>query len=734
MGKESRRPRKSGRICRRTRRGQSSPRLVPYLRVYTDNLLGYFALDMQLMHLVFLMTGKRERLRVAEFMNSRLKADPDAVLTDFRPLADNPFRLADTIDDCFRDRTVSCSISELEQFLIELWESRYRPEQRRKPVFHPDLEQLREVFRFTDEDLAIITFLHCRNSVSPLETLTNTPVFEMFMKDTAAAAGIPVLRVKQRLASDGLLLSSGMVNSVSESASHFELRDDIVRFFSGVRDLSFLERYAAADRGPTYPLDSFSIDPEQTAIAGRVLASRSSSAVLLYGKPGTGKTEFARALAAQAGKRAFFLGQPGEQEQQDRRIVLRIALRSVAREGGILIVDEADSLLNTEQSFGPHSEKGWMVSLLDSAGVSSIWITNSIADVHEAVLRRFAYSLSFRSFTEQERLRLWQRLLQESPLKAGIPDSMVRELAERYEVSSGGISACLATLAALVGKRRRPDESYIRSTLDELLSRHIALTGGETRPPKSKADPAYRPDILHVDGDLDLLTRSIRSFCRARERRDGVPLPPLNVLFSGPSGTGKTEFARHVARETGRRLLVRKGSDLLSMWVGGTERNIREAFSEASESGSILFLDEADSLFLDRMHATHSWERSQTNELLTRMEEHTSILICCTNLPDALDQAVLRRFSWKITFRPLTADGSETLYDSWFGRDRPALPETLRRALRAIPELTPGDFRVVADRFRFVEAGAVDHAALITELEKEASARSRRSSARIGFR
>jgi transitional endoplasmic reticulum ATPase len=113
-------------------------------------------------------------------------------------------------------------------------------------------------------------------------------------------------------------------------------------------------------------------------------------------------------------------------------------------------------------------------------------------------------------------------------------------------------------------------------------------------------------------------------------------------------------------------LIQKRASDLLSMWVGGTEKAIAAAFTQAEDSDAILLLDEADSIFLNREHSQYSWERSQTNELLTRMEAYSGVLVCCTNLLKNLDSAVLRRFAFKVAFQPLTEEGRLVLFERYF--------------------------------------------------------------------
>ena len=192
----------------------------------------------------------------------------------------------------------------------------------------------------------------------------------------------------------------------------------------------------------------------------------------------------------------------------------------------------------------------------------------------------------------------------------------------------------------------------------------------------------------------------------------------MNLLFHGLPGTGKTEFARYLADTLDRNLIQKRASDLLSMWVGGTEKAIAAAFAQAEDSDAILLLDGADSLFLNREHAQYSWERSQTNELLTRMEAYSGVLVCCTNLLKNLDSAVLRRFAFKVAFQPLTEEGRLVLFEGYFPLI--LLTEETRARLTAISILTPGEFKAVLSRIRFNATG-MNAESLITELEAECS-------------
>lgn len=84
---------------------------------------------------------------------------------------------------------------------------------------------------------------------------------------------------------------------------------------------------------------------------------------------------------------------------------------------------------------------------------------------------------------------------------------------------------------------------------------------------------------------------------------------------------------------------MKKASELISKWVGGTEKNIANAFEQASDENAILMLDEVDSYLMDRSNANQQWEVTQVNEMLTQMESFQGIFIASTNLMGNLDQA-----------------------------------------------------------------------------------------------
>ncbi|MDO7842611.1 AAA family ATPase, partial [Sphingomonas immobilis] len=142
---------------------------------------------------------------------------------------------------------------------------------------------------------------------------------------------------------------------------------------------------------------------------------------------------------------------------------------------------------------------------------------------------------------------------------------------------------------------------------------------------------------------------------------------------------------------------VKRASDLLSKWVGETEKQIAEAFAEARRAESVLLFDEADSLLFDRTRATSSWEVGQVNELLTWLDRHPLPVVAATNHPGSLDPATLRRFVFKLDLRPLGQARAAQAFVRFFGVAAPA-------ALGELRNLTPGDFAVVARQLRHAPA------------------------------
>jgi SpoVK/Ycf46/Vps4 family AAA+-type ATPase len=185
-------------------------------------------------------------------------------------------------------------------------------------------------------------------------------------------------------------------------------------------------------------------------------------------------------------------------------------------------------------------------------------------------------------------------------------------------------------------------------------SRGLAAVGDEI------VQRASWDDIVLPQDSIDQL----RELCAAVRARGivldewGLASSPtvgtgLTALFAGPSGTGKTMSAGIIANELGLPIFRIDLARVVSKWIGETEKNLDQVFKAAEDSNAVLFLDEADALLGKRSEIKDSHDRYANLEisyLLQKMELYDGVAILATNMPQQLDQAFIRRLSFKVFF------------------------------------------------------------------------------------
>jgi SpoVK/Ycf46/Vps4 family AAA+-type ATPase len=169
-----------------------------------------------------------------------------------------------------------------------------------------------------------------------------------------------------------------------------------------------------------------------------------------------------------------------------------------------------------------------------------------------------------------------------------------------------------------------------------------------------------------------------------------------SLCFYGAPGTGKTALGEHIAAALEKPLIIKQASDLMSKYVGETEQQMAAMFREAESEKAVLLLDEADSFLQDRRGAQRTYEVTEVNEMLQGMERYNGIFVCTTNLLDRLDQAALRRFTFKIKFKPLTPEQREKMFEvEALAGDATLFTAAIRARLALMDQLCPGDFAAV---------------------------------------
>ena len=285
------------------------------------------------------------------------------------------------------------------------------------------------------------------------------------------------------------------------------------------------------------------------------------------------------------------------------------------------------------------------------------------------------------------------RLVRKTLEGVAVSDALVARLTARKGLTPAQIRTAVrfAGLAAapVKGASRRKAAAE-PPMLDALIERQLRNADQALgRQPDAAIRPSptqYSLDMLNVESRYEVP----RIVAALKARGHGT------LCFHGAPGTGKTALAEHIARELDRPLTIRRASDLVSKFVGETEQQMAAMFREAEAEKAVLLLDEADSFLQDRRNAQRTYEVTEVNEMLQGMERYNGIFVCTTNLMDSIDQAALRRFTFKIRFKPLTQAQRERMFVvEALGGDDAALTYALRSRLGKLEQLCPGDFAAV---------------------------------------
>jgi len=451
--------------------------------------------------------------------------------------------------------------------------------------------------------------------------------------------------------------------------------------------------------------------------------------VLLYGPPGTGKTELAKVVAQAAGLDLFeveYADRDGNSlSGRDRYRSLQIAqvfLKSSSHSA--LLFDEVEDvfppvsseaaqlLARSEQLSAPSTSsvngKAWVNQILESNTVPTLWVTNRIEQIDPAFRRRFAYHLELRSPPPGAREGIVRKTLE----GLQVSDAFVAKLAARKGLTPAQIRTAVrfARLASAPDEKgdAQTDDAGLQAILaggrpllmESLIERQLknadVALGNQAQACGRRSVTTYDLAMLNVESRFEI-PRIVQAL---KSRGHGT------LCFYGPPGTGKTALAEHIAQSLEQPLLIKQASDLMSKYVGETEQNMAAMFRDAEAEKAVLLLDEADSFLQDRRGAQRTYEVTEVNEMLQGMERYAGIFICTTNLLESLDQAALRRFTFKIQFMPLTSAQRDAMFvTEALAGQAVLLTASLQQRLARLTQLCPGDFAAVKRQGVILEAG-----------------------------
>jgi len=394
--------------------------------------------------------------------------------------------------------------------------------------------------------------------------------------------------------------------------------------------------------------------------------------VLLYGPPGTGKTLLAKAVAGETSAHFISLSGPeimgkyyGESEERIREIFKQAEENSPS----IVFIDEIDSIAPKRDEVSGEVEKrivSQLLTLMDgmkSRGkVVVIAATNRPDSIDPALRRpgRFDREIEIGIPDDEGRYEIL------SIHTRGMPIDEKVDLKQIAKVTHGFVGADLEILskeAAMRSLRRiLPEINLSEDKVSIEILQKIKITSDDFRDALKEVRPSalreVQVQIPNVDwddvGGLDELKEELREAVewpiKHKEAFEYVDIEaPKGILLHGPPGTGKTMIAKALATMTDSNFISIKGPELLSKWVGESEKGVREIFRKARQAAPcIIFLDEVDALVPRRgsggssSHVTENVVSQILTEIDGLEELHNVLIIGATNRLDIVDEALLR--------------------------------------------------------------------------------------------
>jgi transitional endoplasmic reticulum ATPase len=395
--------------------------------------------------------------------------------------------------------------------------------------------------------------------------------------------------------------------------------------------------------------------------------------VLLHGPPGTGKTLLAKAVANETNANFYTIGGPeimskfyGESEEKLRNVFEQAEKNAPS----IIFIDEIDSIAPKREEVTGEVERrivAQLLSLMD--GMSSrgkvvvIGATNRVNAVDPALRRpgRFDREIEIGVPDRNGRLEILQIHTRGMPLAKDV------NLEKLADISHGFVGADLQSLSkeAAIGALRKilPEIDLSSESIPAETLRKIIVTMEDFMDVVKEMEPSAMrevfvevPDVKWEDiGGLSSIKQELQEAVEWPLKYQGVftyadAVPPKGILLYGPPGTGKTLIAKAAANESEANFISIKGPELLSKWVGESEKGVREVFRKARQAAPcIIFFDEVDAIAPRRGGGiggdSHVTERliSQLLTELDGLEILTNVIvIAATNRPDIIDPALLR--------------------------------------------------------------------------------------------
>ena len=560
-----------------------------------------------------------------------------------------------------------------------------------------NLDALCAVLNLSEVDKKIIEFAVIVNEFAVLgevfRPLGNMHIIA-FYEVLGYIIGVPAAHVKEALRPESKLRQSNIL----EMHDRQDIRLDCVfRFFyiyfstdmlNSQGDILEVFRSTFFKAGkPSLKFDDFRhIKVDEAAIKSHILKAGKGVNILLYGLPGTGKTEFVKMIAAELDRNLYEIASKSRYTDDNyngekRFLSLKTADKVLNKERDIIMFDEIEDVFKSTERMS----KALFNSTLEGNGVPTFWITNDIDEIDNAYIRRFDMVIEFKIPPKFKRLEILKRYT-----NGQVSEELLKKLAKSRAITPALISGATKVISNLSCENK--DETFKNLIKSSLKAQGFVIAkkkGKKNKKEEINLPQNYDVSLINANVNLKELAKGIKESKNAR------------LCLYGPAGTGKSEYAKFIAKSLNSKLIIKKASDLIDCYVGNTEKNIANAFKEAKDQNAVLVFDEIDSFLQDRGDAVRKWEITQVNEMLVQMESFDGVFIATTNLMDRLDRASIRRFDMKIEFGYMEGAQAAKLLQKECESLGISVDKAAKNSVAKIKFLTPGDFAAVVRSAKF---------------------------------
>lgn len=596
-----------------------------------------------------------------------------------------------------------------------------------------NIRRLAELARLSATDCRILEFavlIHTEEILKKTGDLLGDLTSKQVFKVLSVALDLPQADIRRSLSKNGALSGSGLL-SINKDRSVADCLDDKLELLSP----NFADNMVSLDADPVvllrdvvFPsapphltIDDFphlvkELGVLQPYLKQSIATGRKGVNILLHGEPGTGKSQLAKILAAETGCELFEVA--SEDEDGDPRVgsqrlrAFQAAQNILSNQNMMILFDEIEDVFNSgghwdygdrwkyEAIYTRRSPKAWINRRLEENPAPTLWLGNAINGMDPAFIRRYDMIIKLPVPPRRQR----QKIIR-ATCSYLLSDQEIERISTVETLAPAVVTRASSVVAAIRDEMAQTDQA---PALELIINNTLEAQGHERirRYDPNRLPEIYDPGFIHADADIEGIAAGLKKTKTGR------------LCLYGPPGTGKTAYGRWLAEQLEAPLLVKRASDLMSMWVGEMEKNIARSFRQAETEGAVLLVDEIEGFLQDRRQARCSWEITGVNEMLTRMEAFPGVFIASTNLLDNLDQAALRRFDLKIKFDFLLPRQSQALLESYCSNLNLDAPDkALAARIGRLNNVTPGDFAAVVRRHRFQPV--CTGADLVVALEEE---------------